>query len=87
MLLVKATRAAVSARALRLCCEAPDDRDVELDDVGLQRQQVAEAGVPGPEVIGRQPSPLPGAAGATASVDGPVVLDRRVLGQLDDEPA
>ena len=65
---------------------ALDQRQVDLDDVEPELAEQPQAGVPGADVVGRDPD-----AGHAARLDRapqPVqVLDRLALGQLEDDPA
>jgi hypothetical protein len=62
-----------------------NERYIKLDDVGLECNEMAESGVSRTQVIGCETCPT--IAQVTQSVvKSRVILDRDVLGQLDDNP-
>jgi len=64
--------------------DAVDERNVELDEIGLEVRNGAQAGVPAPGVVDRK-AIAAFAQGLQPLAKLRVVLDRRALGDLDDD--
>jgi ABC-type enterochelin transport system substrate-binding protein len=80
----KEISARASARLGRSSSIPRVQRHVDLDRIGTQEQDVAQAGEAGSRIVDRHAHAL-----RTESVEGApdrvVVVDRRVLGDLDDD--